>query len=201
MKKHVLLFLFAVLSFSSLLAHNSLSALYYLELKDNLGILSISVSQDGLNEALKKQYLAENFTAITTEKYKELAVRYIKDHFDLMLNNEVFLLNDGGIKLGSHQTDFKFLTDNLPRDIRTITISIDAFRENKEHQTIFSVALGTLKDKVILNVDNDYKATLHVENNILVQETHNGTKHLGLLLAILVLLSVAYFYWSKKKKI
>ncbi|WP_158978718.1 hypothetical protein [Cellulophaga sp. L1A9] len=201
MKKYMLFLLFTVLSFSSLLAHNPLSALYYLELKDNLGILSISVSQDGLNEALKKQYLTEDFTTITTEKYKELAVRYIKDHFDLTLNNEVFLLNDRGIKLGNHQTDFKFLTDNLPKDIRTIAISIDAFGENDQHQTIFSVALGTLKDKVILNVDNDYKATLHVENNKLVKESYRGTKHLGLLLAILVLLSLAYFYWSKKKKI
>ncbi|MFI8604120.1 hypothetical protein ACIGCP_06650 [Cellulophaga baltica] len=201
MKKHVLAILFVLLSYSSAMAHNPLSALYYLELKDNLGILSISVSQDGLNEALKKQHPLEDFTTITTIKYKELAVQYIKDNFDLRLNNFEYPINDGGIKLGNHQTDIKFILDDLPKAISTIIISIDAFRENDQHQTIFSVALGTLKDKVILHEDNDYKATLHIENNKLVKESYRGTKHLGLLLAILVLLSLAYFYWSKKKKI
>ena len=200
MKKLVLSILFVLLSYSSAMAHNPLSAVYYLELKDHLGILSISVSQDGLNEALIKQHPLEDFTTITTIKYKELAVQYIKDNFDLRLNNCEYPINDGGIKLGNHQTDFKFILDDLPKAISTIIISINAFRENEQHQTIFSVALATLKNKVILNEDNDYTAKLHIKNNKLVQESSDGNKHLGLLLAIVVLLSLAYFYWINNKK-
>lgn len=170
MKKLSIFCLLGLLCIQSALAHNPLSAMYYLEVKDNLGILNISLSQAGFQEALNKHYPDTEFDRLSEAEYKQLAVAYVKDNFYLRVNgNRIDLLN-GGLKLGSHQTNLKFITSALPKDFSTLDITISAFKENEHHQTILSWSLHGETDKVILTENNDYSASIRFEDNKMVAD-------------------------------
>lgn len=160
----------ALLCTNSILhAHNPLSARYYLEVNDDINILNIYLSQYGLHEAIKKQFSDVNFETIDEIEYKTLVVNYIKGNFNLQINGEVVQLLDGGLKLGTHQTNLKFVTSKLPRILNTLDVSIKAFSENKEHQTIFSTSINGKTSKVILKESNDYRASMIIENDTMIE--------------------------------
>ncbi|MGB5553725.1 MAG: hypothetical protein WBM83_03625 [Flavobacteriaceae bacterium] len=165
MKKLLIFCLLVALSSQSALAHNPLSAMYYFEVKDDFGILNISLSQAGFQEALTAHYPAIDFNKLSDVDYKQWAVAYVKDNFHLNINgNQIELLN-GGLKLGNHQTDLKFVTEKLPNAFHTLEVEINAFRENEHHQTIFSWSLHGETDKVILSDNNDYSASVKFKDN------------------------------------
>lgn len=143
-----------------LFAHNPLSAKYYLEHNEKGTFLSIYLSQTGVDKAFNKKYGQEIIQQKTALEYKELLVQYIKSNFNLKIDNQKIELLDGGIKLGNHQTDLKFILSPFAKDIETININISAFQENEKHQTIFSYNLYGLVDKAILSHKNDYTATI-----------------------------------------
>ena len=145
-------------------AHNPLSASFFLEGKENFGLLNISISQTGLHEVVKKKFSEKEIEALSAEAYKKFVVQYIKENFSLIIDDTHITLLDGGIKLGNHQTDIKFITSQLPLEFETINVKIDAFRENDDHQTIFSVSLNGYKDKVILGENNEYNGSFNTSD-------------------------------------
>ncbi len=155
-------------------AHNPLSALYYLEVKEHMSVLTINLSQDGLHKALKKQYPQKDLEAMFDKEYKKLAVNYIKENFELSINGRDIKLLEGGIKLGSHQTDLKFVISTLPNEFDTMDVSIKAFSENGQHQTIFSLFLNGTTSKVILNQNNAYEMSVDLENDAMVERRSKG---------------------------
>jgi hypothetical protein len=143
-----------------LLGHNPLSAKYQVVAGEGATLLSISLSQTGLDLALSKAYSQEMLDTLEQKEYKELVIDYVKNNFDFSVNNESVILKKGGIKLGSHQTDLKFVLPPFPKEIEEFSIDIPAFKDNKYHQTIFSYNLFGMADKVILSNKNDYKSTV-----------------------------------------
>jgi len=168
MKKSVILLLILIVSIQTLHAHNPLSAMYYLEVKDDINILNINLSQNGLNEALKKQYSNIELEALSDTEYKQLTVKYLKKNFSLKINGQAISLLEGGLKLGSHQTDAKFITTDLPDTFKNLNIEIKAFTENAHHQTVFSLLLNGITSKVILNENNKYTASVIFKDNLMV---------------------------------
>lgn len=158
--KHLIIGLALLISPILLLGHNPLSARYYLETGDNASILSINLSQQGVNQILSKQYSKEVLQNMDQKRYKEVIVDYIKKHFYLTVNKERIQLKEGGIRLGSHQTDLKFVLPPLAEEMEELDIHIPAFKENKQHQTIFAYDISGKVDKVILSINNDYQATV-----------------------------------------
>jgi len=163
-----------VITMNSAFAHNPLSAMYYLEVEDNLGILNISLSQVGLHEALIKHYPATELDELSDLEYKQLAVEYIKKNFDLKVNGNEVTLSNGGLKLGNHQTDLKFVISNLPKQFNSLDVQINAFKENENHQTVFSLALKGNTDKVILSKKNQYSSSVLFEENKMVADERNS---------------------------
>lgn len=153
---HLLLTLLPV----SLFAHNPLSARYELNQEDNHWTLNINLSQSGLEQALLKQYSKESLNTKTTTQLKQLIIEYIKPRFVLKVNGEKITLKDGGLRLGNHQTDLKFILADLPQKIEEATISIPAFKENKQHQTIFFHHLNGQAEHLVLSTNNDYQAII-----------------------------------------
>ncbi|MGJ8738609.1 hypothetical protein [Zobellia laminariae] len=199
MKKTFIFCLLTILTIKMAYAHNPLSATYYLEVNQELGILNVSVSQAGFQEALNKHYPEINFDKLSDVEYKKLAVGYIKDNFNLMVNgNQVQLLN-GGLKLGSHQTDLKFITSDLPHKFNNLAIKIDAFKENDHHQTIFTFSLHGVSNKVILTEKNDYAASVEFKNNKMIAKTEGfDTKYLWFFTAIPILIVGKKLFSSQK---
>ena len=190
MKKPVVFLLILIVSIQMTYAHNPLSALYYLEVKETISLLNINLSQSGLNEALKKHHPTTNLDTISNIRYKQLAVEYIKGNFDLYVNDQKIQLLEGGLKLGNHQTDLKFVISELPEAFQNLSISIPAFAENEHHQTVFSVLLNGNSSKVILNQKNKYKASVTFENNEMVVESKSFNKNYLWCLAIIPIILI-----------
>jgi hypothetical protein len=170
MKKILLITALFLLTFKIAEAHNPLSAMYYLEVEGDFGILNISLSQAGLDQALIASFPNKDISKISNEEYKKLAVAYIKDHFQLAVNNEDVNILNGGIKLGNHQTDLKFITSVVPESFNSIDLKIDAFKENDHHQTIFSLLLNGETSKVVLSDSNDYTTSKVFRNNLMITD-------------------------------
>ncbi|CAM4295328.1 hypothetical protein [Zobellia nedashkovskayae] len=199
MKKTFIFCLLTLLTIKMAYAHNPLSATYYLEVKQELGILNVSVSQAGFQEALNKHYPEVEFDKLSAIEYKKLAVDYIKGNFNLTVNgNQVQLLN-GGLKLGDHQTDLKFITSDLPEAFNTLAIKIDAFKENEHHQTVFSLSLNGVSDKVILSEKNNYGTSVEFEDSKMIAKKESfNTKYLWFFTAIPVIIVGKKLFSSQK---
>ena len=70
------------------LAHNPLSAKYHLNAGQKASILTIQLSQDGVNQVLIEKYGKEKINTIEQKEFKELIVDYIKSNFNLSINQE-----------------------------------------------------------------------------------------------------------------
>ncbi|WP_424000169.1 hypothetical protein [Maribacter sp. IgM3_T14_3] len=130
------------LTFKITIAHNPLSVMNNMDVKTDFAILNVSLSQAGLHHAMVAFYSKQDLEKISKEDYKKLAVDYIKKHFELNINTTAIAILDGGIKLGSHQTDFKFISSKLPEAFDKMDLKIDAFAQNGHHQTIFALLLN-----------------------------------------------------------
>ena len=167
MKKVLFFLLLALGSIKISYAHNPLSAMYYLEVKDDFTILNISLSQAGLSEAMLKYYKSNS--KLSEDEYKELIVKYVKANFNLNINDSSINLLDGGVKLGNHQTELKFITSKIPSNLEKLNIEVNAFKENEHHQTIFSISYHQKTSKVILNEANNYASHLKVVDDKMVK--------------------------------
>ena len=168
MKRIGFLLLILLVSVKTMTAHNPLSAMYYLEVKEDISILNINLSQNGLNEALKKHYSKIELEELSSLEYKQLAINYLKENFHLTINNIDIDLLEGGFKLGNHQTDVKFITSKLPNELKILNIKIKAFVENKNHQTIFSMLLNGSTSKIILRKNNNYSASVTFKDDLMI---------------------------------
>lgn len=165
-----------LVSIQTIHAHNPLSALFYLEANDHMSILTISLSQAGLNEALKKQNSEVILEELSSTTYKELAVKYVKENFDVRINGTNIQLLEGGIKLGNHETGMKFITSELPKTFETVNVNIKAFSENDHHQSVFSLLLNGKTSKIILNQSNNYEAEIIVIDDVMIIEDNSFNK-------------------------
>lgn len=145
---------------STVAAHNPLSARYHFEAGSLASELTINLSQDGLNKALLEHHERQILEELSRQSFKELIVAYVKDNINLSINGRSLKLGAGGIKLGDHQTDLRFVLPAFRESIDEIDVNISAFRENDQHQTVFSYEVEGKTGHVILQESNDYDTTI-----------------------------------------
>ena len=187
MKKIVFFCLLVLFSFKISFAHNPLSAMYYLEVENGFGILNLSLTQSGLHNAIFKSFSDKEISEMSDLEYKKQIVDYIKANFYLIINDNEIKLLEGGMKLGNHQTDLKFITSKLPSKFNTLDIKIDAFKENEHHQTVFSLVLKDKTSKVILSESNNYETSMSFENNRMISNAGQFNKGYFLIAAIILI--------------
>lgn len=200
------IFLIAAIAFvcSNVRAHNPLTAKFELNaVSENGAILHVHLSQTGLHQALTKHYTKVDFKTIETTDYKELAVQYLKKHLTIVADETPLIIGEGGIKLGSHQTDFRFLVKNYPRNIEVLTVDINAFKENENHHSVFWWTTKEAKRKVVLSPKNNYKSSFGtgevLENSTNVLTSGMSWGSVALLLSATFLTVI--FSFQKKKLI
>lgn len=167
------LLLWLILTISPILTfgHNPLSARYHLEANDKVSLLTISLSQDGVNQALLAANKLTTLSHLNRIELEEMIVAYVKRNFNLTLDGSRIKLEEGGIKLGSHQTDLKFILPPVSIHADKLEIDIPAFKENDYHQTIFSYQINGRSEHIILSSDNEYQSTLWLN----IAPAQNGT--------------------------
>ncbi|MBT8191121.1 MAG: hypothetical protein HKO89_00470 [Saprospiraceae bacterium] len=162
MMKYILLVVSIFLLCFNVMGHNPLTAKIELKATNERGaVLGIYLSQTGLHQALIKKYDEVDFESMAVHDYKELIVKYMKEHVELKADKQPLTIGEGGISLGNHQTDLKFFIDNYPGQTRSLDIHINAFEENDNHHTVFWWKRPDGKSKVILSKKaNDFRAIL-----------------------------------------
>ena len=143
------------------MAHNPLTAKFELDAIENGAILHIYLSQQGLHQALVKHYSDKDLTTISANEYKKIAVQYVKKHTGIAANQKLLALGEAGIKLGNHQTNFKFLINNYPAEVTDLDLHINAFQENENHHTMYWWKRKGTQAKVILSAKNEFRGTFN----------------------------------------
>jgi len=197
----------AVLAFLSwnVEAHNPLTA--KVELNTTLaegGLLNIYLSQAGVHEALVKSFDQTDFSNISQPAYKKMVVQYIKSHIDIAADGMPLIIGEGAIKLGSHQTDLRFLINRVPKDIQSIVAKIDIGKENGNHHTVFWWIQKEGSRKVVLSIRNQFQSKLEIKQAIEPEPQTIYGKIVLISLAVLSLLAIVWWRLSpflKKKQL
>lgn len=145
------------------LAHNALSARYFLEATNQGSLLTINLSQTEVNHVMMLRFDKDYLEKLSLKEWKELVVNYIKEGFVLKIDGKKIELGKGGIRLGDHQTDLKFVLNPISEHTKNIFVHITSFQENRDHQTIFVYKIGSKKNKVILSKRNQYKSKISLK--------------------------------------
>lgn len=162
-------------------AHNPLAASYYIEVNKDLSVLHIYLAQAGVEQALLQHHSSKQLSTMPPAEYKQVIVNYVRDNFSLQADQKNVTLGAGGVKLGTHQTDLKFLLEGIDAVPVELEINIPAFAENEYHQSVFSYSLYGKKGKAILSADNNYGANIILDKQA-VATTFRAWALVGLLL-------------------
>lgn len=180
--------LILVISPSYALGHNPLSARYHLEAGEQASLLTVNLSQDGVNQALLQTHDQQELEGMDQKQFEELIVDYVKRNFSLSVNDQEITLQKGGIKLGSHQTDLKFVLPAFTEQIEHIDVDIPAFNENENHQTIFSYNIAGRAEHVILSLNNNYKSSINFQIAAASANSYLWLISLGVISLIVIIL-------------
>lgn len=197
--RNIFLIVAIALVHSSAMAHNPLTAKFELNAALQEGaILNIYLSQTGLHQALIKYYEQTDFATISANEYKKLAVQYLKKHIAITADTELLKIGEGGIKLGSHQTDLKFLIENYPSEVNDLEVNISAFNGNENHHSVFWWKRKDAKTKIILSAKNDFRGALKSTGQTAMGAAVSNRNDLWLGLGVSVLFIVLFVFFQKK---
>ncbi|XMO88272.1 hypothetical protein AAFN75_08245 [Algibacter sp. AS12] len=189
MNKFLIGIIFLVIPFMSF-GHNPLSARYYLEATPSGNVLTVNLSQSGINHLMTQKFSEAYFENIDEKAWKELIVSYIKENFNLNVDGIEIALTKGGIRLGSHQTDLKFVLPPFSQAPKHFFIEIPAFKENGKHQTIFAYNINGKADKVILSEQNNFKANINLTGEITKIVNTANSRWLIIIIGAIILLAL-----------
>ncbi len=140
--------------------HNPQLATFFIRNLEGVWVIEGSFPQHGLHEALREAYENIQIDSLGPPEYKNLLIDYIKGHILIETeDNREIVLGEGGLRLGNHQTDVRFVLENLPESPQDLKVKIGCLQENDHHTNILRVpALGN--EQFILNEDNSFTAEL-----------------------------------------
>ncbi len=197
---------------NSAIAHNPNSASVTIRPLKGIWVVEYSFAQVGVNYVLNDIYTEDAIAKMTPDAYKELFVAYIKKHTKITIDGKDIPLTSGGIKLGSHQTDMKFLSADFPKEYQKVRVEISALKENKEQHTSLRFMEGekyirkvlSHKKGFVMDFENSpIQGYIGVHEPETEQEEHHHHSHwlrntlIGVAAAALLFL---LYYFIKKKK-
>ena len=145
-------------------AHNPNTASVVISPLNNVWVAQFTISQEGANYALYNYYTGKDLKSLSEKEYKELYIDYIKKKIALVVDDQKIELSSGGIKLGNHQTDIKFLIPDFPKEYHYVNLKLSIFDENREQNTVVKFVEQDKSYRKILNHSNKFKMCF--ENNI-----------------------------------
>lgn len=190
-----------VLAFASAKAHNPNTSSVVVSPINGVWVIQYTISQEGANIALNEFYKDVDLQNITQTEYKKLYIKYIKEHTSLVVNNTKISLASGGIKLGSHQTDMKFLLPNFPKDFSDIQLKLNIFKENKGQHTVVKFTENDKSFRKVLNHDNNFSVAFKNTKTAFVGDNDKEHSHTlqYVLGGLAIILLGGFIYWRIKK--
>jgi len=158
MKRIIYLTLLSLRFTNSLFGHDPSSARFELHANIKEGaLLHVYLTQAGVHSALVESYSEIDFATMEIEAYKEMVVAYVKEHTQIIGDGIEMQFGVGAIKLGSHETQIKLHLKNYPKGVEHLVVTIDAFKENKHHHSLFWWHTPEESFRTILSNKNDFE--------------------------------------------
>lgn len=151
-----------VFTFVTAKAHNPNTTSVVFSPINGIWTVHLLISQEGANYALNQYYSQIDLPNQPVDRYKELYMDYIKSHIQLKLDDKKMPLGSGGIKLGNHQTDIRFLLSSFPNKYETVELNLSVFKENENQNTVVRFIDGDKEFRKVLNLKNGF--TFSFEN-------------------------------------
>ncbi len=145
------------MSIIQLKAHDINTASITLSPLNGVWTVHFSFAQAGVDYSLSK-YLGNNsLDTLNADSYKEYLADYIKSHFSLVIDNKSIPLGSGGIKLGNHQTDIRFLIPEFPEKYEHLFLHIPLFEEKINQHNMVRINEGENTVRMVLKHTNNFE--------------------------------------------
>ena len=189
-----------------LFAHNPQQSSLKLIIFENNGFLNISLSQYGIEQALIKKYPNLDLSSVEPNDFKELLIKYLKEHIILSVDGHQLKIGKGVIKLGNHQTDLKFEINNFPENPKSMNADVSCFQENERQNNFFTILYKGLTTRAKLEKNNNFKCKFTFSNSEIYVNTvdsyslkHNMTLWINIF-SIFILTIVVFLVFRLKEK-
>lgn len=186
------------------LAHNAKIATFTLRDTGAGWLVEMNFAQAGVDAAMVEIYGVEKLRSIDKNVYQNLIVDYVKTNFHLTVNGHQIKLGSGGIMLGSHQTDLKFVLPDMPVQPEHAEIYLPLFGDTYNHTNLFRIYRGGKNiTKFFLSEDNDFRVNIAFTPQGIIEEHHEPESKPFLMVSggglMLVLIMVIAFSGKKIK--
>lgn len=142
--------------------HNPLLATFEMTEGDGEWLMTISLSQEGSDNALKKHFgIAPK--RLEQAEYKRLLIKYIRSTSQIVTSEgEVLKFGKAAVKIDRHKIDMVFNVKNMPTDLSQLDFEIKAFAENPGHYNIVKfIGLGK-REALVLSAKNNFTLSLSI---------------------------------------
>ncbi|MEO9805217.1 MAG: hypothetical protein ABJF04_18310 [Reichenbachiella sp.] len=161
MKTILAILLFIGATAFSAVAHNAKIATFTLRDTGAGWMIEMNFAQAGVDAAMIEEHGKQNLEGLSQRVYQDLVVDYVKSNFNLIVDGKRINLETGGIMMGSHQTDLKFVLPNLPLQPTKAFVYIPMFGTTYNQTNLFRIYRGGKNiTKFFLSEDNDFKVDL-----------------------------------------
>ncbi len=164
LKKYILLMTLAMITFMAN-AHNPNSTFVVFSPNNGIWTAHFMIAQEGANISLAEFYKGQNLSELPLDQYKKKYIDYIKSKFRLEIDGKNIPLSSGGIKLGNHQTDIRFLLNEFPQNYEKVYLKMPLFEENEYQNTIVRFLEGSKKFRKVLKPGNNFEMDFVHQNN------------------------------------
>tara|TARA_R110002051_G_scaffold137916_2_gene210555 strand:- start:58632 stop:59273 length:642 start_codon:yes stop_codon:yes gene_type:complete len=189
-----------------LLAHNPNQASIKLIIQDKGAFVDFTMSQFGIEQVLLKKNPNLDLKTISEIELKQLIINEVKEQIKINTNGKSLVLGTGVIKLGSHESNLKFLVNNLPINLKTIEVNAHCFQENENQVNFFTVWYKDNSTRAKLFRDNNYQSKFIIAQSGItvsdnVQTNYWSVSKILMIITITILCFLIIYFLIRKRKI
>lgn len=166
MKRHLLVVVLLCAMVFNAIAHNAKIATYTLRDTGSGWFVEMNFAQAAIDAQMLKLYDQSELNAMSQDEYKNEFLKYLTDSFYLRVDGKKVELLSGGILIGSHQTDVKYVLPEIPPHPQNMSIHLPMFEDIRNQTNLFRIYRGGGKfTKFFLSADNDFSAQMEFTPN------------------------------------
>ncbi|MEP1033008.1 hypothetical protein [Ekhidna sp.] len=186
------LFLVVVLSGAiafQTMAHNAKIATYTLRDTGAGWFIEMNFAQAAVDAQMLKMHDKEVLSKMNKDDYKKSFLKYLTENIHLRVDGKKIKFVSGGILLGSHQTDVKYILPEISGHPQNMSVYLPMFEHIYNQTNLFRIYRGGDKfSKFFLSTDNDFSANLKFTGQGIISVNKAPSNNLALISGVVVLL-------------
>jgi len=198
MSKYLALGLFFCMLLSSR-AHNPNNTALSLIQEKGLWSLHLLISQQGAHEALQHHYKKVDLHLLSKADYQKKYMQYVRDKLIIWVDTQRIQLGSGGIKLGKHQTEIRWLLPTFPLAYETLKMEVNVFCENPSQHTMVRITDGNKRFRKLLHKKNGFQLSCQTIEGAFVAIEKKQEGNWGYYVFIVATLSIIFLGVSRSK--